>query len=233
MGSDGAYTGDVQTADGMTAVHFVSVAQPLLQRKDLPALIAALRGRFGSEQIQGFLSRGQPDARQLAAFALGLMGDRECVPALAGALADADPATRDLAEHALWSVWFRLGSPCANRCLARAAQCMDSCDFPGAEGLITKALEQSPNFAEAYNQRAILHYLSDRFELSLADCRRAVAIMPLHFGAWAGLGHCYCQLDQRAAALRSYQKALSINPHLDGIREAVSELRRSRGPDLA
>jgi tetratricopeptide (TPR) repeat protein len=130
-----------------------------------------------------------------------------------------------LAEHALWSVWFRLGTPCANRCLARATQSMDLCDFPAAQDFITRALELSPNFPEAYNQRAILHYLNERYDESLADCRRTVALMPQHFGAWAGMGHCYAHLSQPGCVFRSYQRAVSINPNLEGVRQALYQIR--------
>jgi tetratricopeptide (TPR) repeat protein len=207
------------------AGQFVRTAQPLLERQDLPALIAALRGRFSAAQIQSFLSLPQPEVRKLAVFALSLVGQRDCVPALAAALCDDEQAVRDLAEHALWSVWFRLGTPCANRCLARATQSMDQCDFQAAQNFINEALEHSPNFSEAYNQRAILHYLNERYDLSLADCRRTVALMPLHFGAWAGMGHCYAHLCQPASVFRSYQRAVSINPNLEGARQALYQLR--------
>jgi tetratricopeptide (TPR) repeat protein len=209
---------------GVDAGQFVQMAQPLLQRQDLPALIAAFRGRFTAAQIQSFLNLPHPEVRKLAAFSLGLVGERDCVPALAAALHDEAPI-RDVAEHALWSVWFRLGSPCANRCVARATQSMDRCEFQAARDLIAEALERSPNFPEAYNQRAILHYLNERYDQSLADCRRTVALMPLHFGAWAGMGHCYAHLSQPACVLRSYQRALSINPNLEGMRQAVGQLR--------
>jgi len=49
--------------------------------------------------------------------------------------------------------------------------------------------------------------------------------MPCHFGAWAGMGHCHAHVGRLDEALKSYERALSINPHLDGVREAVNELR--------
>ena len=49
--------------------------------------------------------------------------------------------------------------------------------------------------------------------------------MPCHFGAWAGLGHCYAHEGQLVDAVEAYERALEINPHLDGIRQAVAELR--------
>ena len=82
-----------------------------------------------------------------------------------------------------------------------------------------------PDFAEAYNQRAIAKYLQERYEESIRDCRRAVERMPCHFGAWAGMGHCHAHQGRAAEAIEAYERALLINPHLEGIRQAVDELR--------
>ena len=48
--------------------------------------------------------------------------------------------------------------------------------------------------------------------------------MPCHFGALAGMGHCYAHLGDCGRAIDCYEKSLSINPHMCGIREAVQEL---------
>jgi tetratricopeptide (TPR) repeat protein len=90
----------------------------------------------------------------------------------------------------------------------------------------TRATELDPTFAEAYNQRAITKYLNERYEESIADCREAVERMPCHFGALAGLGHCHAHQGRLAEAVACYERALEINPHLDGIREAIAELKR-------
>jgi len=36
--------------------------------------------------------------------------------------------------------------------------------------------------------------------------------MPCHFGAWAGLGHCYAHEGRLAEAVEAYERALEINP---------------------
>ena len=44
------------------------------------------------------------------------------------------------------------------------------------------------------------------------------------------MGHGYAHLGRHAEAIRSYQKALGINPALEGIAQAVESLRaESRG----
>ena len=207
-------------------VDFVERVQPLLEKQDLQGLLALLRSRWSSDQIKGLLAGPDPDARKVACLALGLVGARCCIPSLANQLNDPDPLANEMAEHALWSIWFRCGTPEANCLLTRGAAALDERDFERAERLFTKAINADPSFAEAYNQRAIVHYLQERYEASLADCLQAVERMPCHFGAWAGMGHCHAHLGQIPDAIRCYRKALQINPHLQCLSEAIHEMER-------
>ena len=101
---------------------------------------------------------------------------------------------------------------------------IDRRDIPHAIHHFDKAIQLSPNFAEAYNQRALAKFLLEQYELSLADCQKAVEFNPDHFGAWAGMGHCYANLGDCGRSIDCYEKALSINPHMCGIQAAVQEL---------
>jgi len=81
---------------------------------------------------------------------------------------------------------------------------MERQDLADAIEHFTLALEIDPRFAEAYNQRAIAQYLQEQFSQSIADCRRTIELMPCHFGAWAGLGHCHAhegRLEKAAGML--------------------------------
>jgi tetratricopeptide (TPR) repeat protein len=49
---------------------------------------------------------------------------------------------------------------------------------------------------------------------------------PYHFGALAGYGMIYIQLDQPERALDYLERALAINPNLRQIRSAVERIRR-------
>ena len=205
---------------------FVSAVRPLLQRRDLEALVCHIRKHWTADQLASLLSSEDHDARKVAALALSLVGRECCIPALTKRLKDHDPMTNQMAEHALWSIWFRCGSAAANGELAHGAQALNDRDFDRAFAHFGRAIKFCPDFAEAYNQRAIAWYMLEDYEKSEEDCRRAVALMPAHFGAWAGLGHCHAHSGQMADALACYEKALHINPHLDCIRQAVHELRR-------
>lgn len=200
--------------------------KPLLEAQDLEGLLCHLKRHWTPEQITSLLAHSDTDARKVAALALSLVGSQCCIPKVAERLQDPDPMTNQMAEHALWSIWFRCGSSAANSEVARGTQCLNDRYFDCAFKHFGRAIELSPDFAEAYNQRAIAYYLLEDYESCKRDCLRVIELMPCHFGAWAGLGHCYAHLGELSDAVRCYEKALQINPHLECLREAVTELRR-------
>jgi lipoprotein NlpI len=63
------------------------------------------------------------------------------------------------------------------------------------------------------------------FEAAMADIERTLALEPRHFGALIKLGLISVQLDEPAAALRSFEAALEIHPHRLYLRERVDRLR--------
>jgi tetratricopeptide (TPR) repeat protein len=210
----------------MDATQFVESVQPLLACRDVHGLKCMLQSQWTVEQIKGFLTGDNADARKVAALSLALVGGKCCLGPLAQLLRDPDPIVNEMAEHALWSIWFRCGKTHdANHELCLGTKALNHRDFDLAISHLTRAIELDPTFAEAYNQRAIAHYLQERYDESITDCRRAVERMPSHFGAWAGMGHCHAHKGQLAEAVESYERALQINPHLQTVRQGVAELR--------
>lgn len=206
---------------------FLACLEPLLACRDLKGLSEVLKARFTDQQITALFTHANPDVRKVAALAFSFCGSRCGLEKLAPLLQDPDPVVNQMAEHAMWSVWFRSGANCdANRELCRGTKALNQRDFEGALAHIDRAIGCDPEFAEAYNQRAIVRYLQERYEESIEDCRRVVERMPLHFGAWAGMGHCHAHLGRLTDALACYEKALSINPHYECVRQAVEELRK-------
>ena len=205
---------------------FVRLVKPMLERRDLAGLVELVKDRWTPEQIYDVLNSDHLDARKIALLGMSLVGQRCCLPQLALQLPDPDPVVREMAEHALWSIWFRLGAtPEANHQLCRGAMALERKDFEHAITHFDRALEIDPEFAEAYNQRAIASYLLERFPDSIKDCQEAVIRMPMHFGALAGMGHCYLHLGDVKNAIKHYEKALAVHPHLECIRESVLELK--------
>jgi tetratricopeptide (TPR) repeat protein len=207
-------------------VEFVASVQPVLEEQDPSALLELLQARWTCDQITHLLSCESCDARKVAALALALVGTRCCLKELSGQLKNSDPMVNQMAEHALWSIWFRLGTLDANHELCCGTRALNRGDFEQAISHFNDAIDLDPTFAEAYNQRAIVKYLQERYAESLEDCRQTVSRMPCHFGAWAGMGHCHAHLGRFGKAVEYYEKALLINPALTGIKQVIGELKK-------
>jgi len=205
-------------------VSFVEAVRPALAKKDLQELLATCKRHWTAEQIISLLSSKCCDARKCAALALSLVGCEICLEPLSRQLKDADPMVNQMAEHAMWAIWFRCGTPQSNQLLQRGADLMSRRDFDQAIEHFDDAIKISPDFAEAYNQRAIAYFLKEDFDRSIEDCQRAVALNPDHFGAWAGMGNCHAHEGRICEALKAYKRALKIHPHLEGVKETIAEL---------
>ena len=182
--------------------------------------------RWSLTQIKEFLKCDNLDARKVAALSLALVGGKCCLGPLAELLRDPDPIVNEMAEHSLWSIWFRSGKVAeANHELCRGTKALNRREFDEAIAHFSRAIDSDPSFAEAYNQRAIGYYLKERYDDSIADCLQTVERMPCHFGAWSGMGHCHAHCGRIAQAIESYEEALKINPHLNAVRQVITELR--------
>jgi tetratricopeptide (TPR) repeat protein len=102
-----------------------------------------------------------------------------------------------------------------------------------SQGQLGRALERfdrivdlAPEFAEGWNKRATVLYLMGDYQASVLDIQRTLELEPRHFGALSGLGLIYDAIEEPAAALRSFEAALEIHPHLVGTLQRIEELRR-------
>jgi tetratricopeptide (TPR) repeat protein len=172
------------------------------------------------------LAASKPDVRKAAALCLGFMGDVSCVNCLASSLADADPVVNQFAENALWNIWFRAAPRAAAELLAMGARCMNDQEYTTAIQFFNQALAIFPTFAEAYHQRGMAWHLLDRHEDAIKDYQQTLALMPQHFCAWAGLGQCHACLRHIPQALDAFEHAREINPRIEGVSEAIGDLRK-------
>lgn len=205
---------------------FVATLQSSLSQGNVEEALRHVHQRWTAPQIIGLLRDTSADVRKVAALALSLVGDKRAIGPLAVALHDSDTMVSQVAEHALWSVWFRSGKPRAV-CLVKCGNLhLHHGNYVCALEKFSQALQEDESFAEAYNQRAITHYLSERFDESIADCKAALARVPQHFGAMAGMGHSYAHLEQWQQARQCYRLALAIHPRLEGVQTSLEQIEQ-------
>lgn len=166
------------------------------------------------------------EARRRGAQALGETGTMADLPALMQALRDADALVRTLAERAAWAVWSRSGDDEIDRLLAAGIGQMNAREGDAAVETFTRIIGRRPDFAEGWNKRATIYYLLGEYDKSLADCDEVMKRNPYHFGALSGYGMIYLQLGDSEKALGYFERALAINPNLQGVEEAIQEIRK-------
>jgi tetratricopeptide (TPR) repeat protein len=199
----------------------------------------AFRNRVAVRYNEGTLCRLltiSPDvaARRAAVLSLGILGSFEqSNAALARALRDDDLEVRSMAEHALWAVWFRADTPEHNQVLSQVLLAIDREQLDQAEVLVTRLIAEAPNFAEAYNQRAIIYFHQGRFADSVRECQSVLARNPYHFGAISGMAQCLLRLGRPQDALKTLRRALKLQPHHNALRDSIRILEaeiESDGP---
>ncbi len=180
-----------------------------------PETLASFRIYWPLARIHPMLVHEHERVRHSAVLALAFVGERGCIDALMERLRDEAMVVRRVADRALWQIWFRLGSDTANHWVREGARAIQAGAAQHAFMVLGWAIEDSPGFAEAYNQRAILHFSVRDYAASSQDCRRALQRMPRHYGALAGLGRCLMHLGRDAEAIEMLKKARQINPNLN------------------
>ncbi|PSB22709.1 hypothetical protein C7B61_00575 [filamentous cyanobacterium CCP1] len=124
-----------------------------------------------------------------------------------------DEEVRERATTELWQIWFKQKGDYGLEILKQSQECLENGEFVKAEEVLTDLIGDQPDFAEAWNRRAVLRYLIGDYEKSLADCQQAIELNPLHFGALHGMGLCQAALGNYLEAIQAFRRALEIQPH--------------------
>lgn len=204
---------------------FVAQARPFLESRDSNGLARHIQKHWPGCALRELLTCGHQDAVNSALVGLALTGSMADGPAVALLLADDDADTASYAEYTLWALWFRGAEEPARNALCQAVQLIGNNDLDAAIVDLDKLLHEFPNYAEAYNQRAIAYFLKEDYGRSLVDCRETLRLNPQHFGAMAGAGHCHTALGQLPQALEAYRRSLLLHPRLEGVRESIRQIR--------
>ena len=190
--------------------------------------IEDFRGKVSARYMEGTLIRltvsGETLTRRAAVLALGLVGTFQANAAVGKALRDTDPTVRSLAENALWAVWSRSDSDENNAHLEDVARAIMRRQFDDAIDRAGRLIARAPNFAEAYNQRAIAEFHLGLFRESADDCRSVIERNPYHIGAFAGLAKCLLRLDRRVEALDVLKRSAKIQPFNADIRDLIAAI---------
>ena len=136
-----------------------------------------------------------------------------------------DPAEADEVAAQIWKIWTRHGTEQVDLVMAHGIVAMNTGDLRRALQAFDVVVNLAPNFAEGWNKRATVFFHLRNYEASIGDIKRTLALEPRHFGALSGLGLVTTALGDDKAALKAFESALEVNPHMPHARQRVKELR--------
>ncbi|MGK7918563.1 MAG: tetratricopeptide repeat protein [Trichodesmium sp.] len=139
--------------------------------------------------------------------------DKSLIKKLLEDLKNPDELVRNRATEKLWQMWFLDKGSAGLQAIKNSENLLKNGEVTQAEAVLNQLIEDLPDFAEAWNRRAVLYYTLGKYRQAAKDCEMVVKINPFHFGAWHGLGLCYAVLSEYREAILAFQKALEIQPY--------------------
>ncbi len=134
----------------------------------------------------------------------------------------AAPIVRDI-----WAIWTQPpeGKPEVALLMDAAADHIRHEEYDKALAALDAAIDLAPDHAEAWNRRATAFYRAGDYDAAARDIARTLALEPRHFGALSGLGLINLALGRLPEALKAYEAALAINPHLVSAKRHAEAIR--------
>lgn len=139
--------------------------------------------------------------------------DKSSIKPLLEALKNPNELIRSKATTELWRIWFEQKGVAGLEAIRRSENWLQVGEVAKAEAVLNELIEDLPDFAEAWNRRAVLCYTLGQYRKAAKDCEMVVKINPFHFGAFHGLGLCYAALGEYREAIKAFKNALEIQPY--------------------
>lgn len=139
--------------------------------------------------------------------------DAPLVEKLLADLKQPDENIRQRATQQLWQMWFHQKGVYGLEFLQRSQSLIEAGELDKAEAVLTELIHDQPDFAEAWNRRAVLYYSTEKYQKAIKDCEMVLKLNPIHFGALHGLGLCYAAVGNYREAIKAFRAALEIQPY--------------------
>lgn len=87
-------------------------------------------------------------------------------------------------------------------------------DFASALTIFNGLTARNPDWPEAWNQRAYVHFRKRDWNPAIVDCEKTIELEPRHLGCLTGLARLHIRQTRRYAAGRSVlRRVLALHPH--------------------
>jgi len=124
----------------------------------------------------------------------------------------------------IWTEWFKSGSATVDLLMKWAGDAIDKKKYDAALDFLDQVTVLAPNYAEGWNRRATVHYLTKNYAKSMADIEKTLELEPRHFGALSGMAAILKDSGRKQLALDAYQRVLAIYPMMRNAQNEVATL---------
>lgn len=173
-------------------------------------------------QLLRDLAAGTTEQRRFAAMLLRYQADESAEPALLKALHDPDLKVAHRSSKALISLWQHSDSPAINRVFNQGLTAFEAGNYREALEVLDSFGAMEGAIPDLYRLRAEARLAlagtgrpeseSVRLDVTLDDCRMAIAAKDVNFMAHYTQARCYVLNKDGEAALESIDRALDIYP---------------------
>lgn len=175
----------------------------------------------------GTAGKDEPAAKELAAADAEKTGEGNLSQDLLDKLKTTETDEEAAAlEEEVWDAWLVSGSPTVDVLMQRGLEYQQTDNLEAARDAFDRAIAILPEYAEAWNRRAVLFFNDGKYDEAIADLETALIREPRHFGAWIGLAMIFESIERPEAALLAYDKALAIHPHAQAAVQGKKRLDR-------
>ncbi|GJM04986.1 MAG: hypothetical protein DHS20C09_09770 [marine bacterium B5-7] len=126
----------------------------------------------------------------------------------------------------IWRIWSEHNKKEINVLFSNGEAAMYRKEYETALESFNQIVILAPDFAEGWNKRATVYFLMGDYHASLADIDKTLSLEPRHFGALAGQGQCYFELQKFQSALNAFEKALAVNPWLYDVYRNIEIMKK-------
>lgn len=129
-------------------------------------------------------------------------------------------------EDLIWQIWIEHDDAAIQNQMLLGIQQMNANDLEGALVTYDRLVAAAPDFAEAWNKRATIHWLLGNHEQSEADIIKVLQLEPFHFGALSGRGLVLLSQGKFLDARNALSRALEVHPNMPSVRANLEEITR-------
>ena len=126
-------------------------------------------------------------------------------------------------EQKIWVEWTTPDDPELAELISQVLAARRTANYTKAFTILDDVVQRWSNYAEGWNQRAIIHFETGSLEQSLSDIAKTLEREPRHFGALAGRALIYQQQGNQPLTVESVLAAMEHHPYV-GVRGLIPGL---------